>query len=432
MGDRSAPAPPTGGAYLRVIAFAAAIGIPAALIAALFLALIHVLQQWLWEDLPDALGTSSPPWYLVIGLPVVGAGIVLAARTLLPGDGGHPPLVGLTSEPTPVAFGPGIALAGTGTLAFGAVLGPEMTVIALGSLVGVAVTHVVRVDQVERAMLSSAGSFSAISALFGGPLVAAMLLVEGSVGMGAALIPALLPGLVAAAVGYIVFVGFGSWGGLNAPGLAVPGLPPYQGTRLLDLLVGVVVGVAAALLIPAIRRLAIRVDRLHARRVGTAALLLSGGLAVGVLAQAADLLGSDSQDVLFSGQSSVPSVVAETSTSVLVVLLVAKALAYAVSMGCGFRGGPIFPAVFLGVALASLTVVWFDVSPTLAIAVGAGAGMAAQTGLLFSPILFASLLVGKTGADAIPATVLATVAAWLTKAALDRRSTAARLQSTGS
>jgi H+/Cl- antiporter ClcA len=212
----------------------------------------------------------------------------------------------------------------------------------------------------------------------------------------------------------------------------VPGLPPYQGTRLLDLLVGVVVGVAAALLIPAIRRLAIRVDRLHARRVGTAALLLSGGLAVGVLAQAADLLGSDSQDVLFSGQSSVPSAVAETSTSVLVVLLVAKALAYAVSMGCGFRGGPIFPAVFLGVAIASLTVVWFDVSPTLAIAVGAGAGMAAQTGLLFSPILFASLLVGKTGADAIPATVLATVAAWLTKAALDRRSTAARPQSTGS
>jgi H+/Cl- antiporter ClcA len=415
-----------------VVAFAAAIGIPAALIAALFLALIHVLQQWLWDDLPDALGTSSPPWYLVIGLPVVGAGVVLAARKLLPGDGGHSPLVGLSSQPTPVAFGPGIALAATGTLAFGAVLGPEVTVISLGSLIGVAVTYIVRVDRVEGAMLSSAGSFSAISALFGGPLVAAMLLVESGVGMGAALIPALLPGLVAAAVGYLVFVGFGHWGGLNAPGLAVPGLPEYHGTRLLDLLVGVTVGIAAALLIPAIHRLAVRVDHLPRGRLGMAVPLLLGGLAVGVLAQAADLLGADSQEVLFSGQSSVPAVVASTSAKVILIVLVAKALAYAVSLGCGFRGGAIFPAVFLGVAMASLSVVWFDVSPTLAIAVGTAAGMAAQTGLLFSPILFASLLVGKAGTDAIPATVLATVATWLTKAALDRRTAAAQPTSTSS
>ena len=65
------------------------------------------------------------------------------------------------------------------------------------------------------------------------------------------------------------------------------------------------------------------------------------------------------------------------------------------SLGCGFRGGPIFPAVFLGVGLASLPVVWFDASPTLAVAVGAAAGMAAQTRLLFAPLLFATLLVGQ-------------------------------------
>src|SRR3954467_11862252 len=96
-------------------------------------------------------------------------------------------------------------------------------------------------------------------------------------------------------------------------------------------------------------------------------------------------------------------------------------LAYAVSLGCGFRGGPIFPAVFLGVGLASLPVLWFDVSPTLAIAVGAAGGMAAQTRLLFAPLLFAQLLVGKAGLDAAPAAVLAAAAAWLTIAALDAR-----------
>jgi H+/Cl- antiporter ClcA len=420
-GETAAPAPPTGGAYLRVVAVAAAIGIPAALLAALFLALVHGLEHLLWDVLPEALGASSPPWYLVVGLPVVGACIVLAARTLLPGDGGHPPLEGLRVRPLPVSFGPGIALAAIGTLAFGAVLGPEVTVIALGSIVGVAITRFVPAGQMERTMLSTAGSFSAISALFGGPLVAGMMLVEAGVGMGAALIPALLPGLVAAAVGYLVFVGFGTWGGLNAPGLVEPGLPLYQGVHLLDLLVALAVGVAAVLLIWGVRRLAVGVDGLRGR-LGVAVLLLVGGLAVGVLAQVARLLGGNAQDVLFSGQASVPAVVAATSTKVVLVVLVAKALGYAVSLGCGFRGGPIFPAIFLAVALASLPVVWFGASPTLAVAVGVAAGMAAQSGLLFSPVLFAALLVGKAGIDAIPAAVLAAVAAWLAKAALDRRS----------
>ena len=150
-------------------------------------------------------------------------------------------------------------------------------------------------------------------------------------------------------------------------------------------------------------------------------LLLGGGLAVGVLAEVADLLGADSQDVLFSGQASVPALVAETSTKIVLVLLIFKGLAYAVSLGCGFRGGPIFPAMYVGIAVITLPVVWFDISPTVAVAIGAAAGMAAMTGLLLTPMLFASLLVGLQGVDTIPASVLAASAAWLAMRALDQR-----------
>ena len=52
------------------------------------------------------------------------------------------------------------------------------------------------------------------------------------------LIPALLPGLVAAAIGYVIFVGFGL-GGLEAPGLIVPNLPPYEGVHPGDLSMGI-------------------------------------------------------------------------------------------------------------------------------------------------------------------------------------------------
>jgi H+/Cl- antiporter ClcA len=418
--DSPAASPnPTSWEYLRLLALAAVIGIPAALVAALFLALVHELEGWLWEDLPDALDYSSPPWFLVVGLPLAGAAIVVLARRLLPGDGGHPPIEGLSSAPTPVRHAPGIALAALGTLGFGAVLGPEMPVIALGSVVGMALTGIARLDRRETAMLSGAGSFSAVSALFGGPVVAAILLTEGGIGLGASLLPALLPGFVAAAVGYLVFVGFGDWGGLDTPGLTIPDLPLYEGTHLGDLVIAVAVGVLAAVVITAVHQVAPRVDRLRGR-LGMPVLLLAGGVAVGVCAQLADWLGADSQDVLFSGQSSVGVVVVEDSTSVVLVLLVAKFLAYAISLGCGFRGGPIFPAVFLGVALASLAVMWFDTSPTFAIVVGTAAGMAAQTRLLASGLLFAALLVGLAGVDAVPAAVLAAAAAWLTSSALDR------------
>ncbi|NUR52273.1 MAG: chloride channel protein [Hamadaea sp.] len=403
--------PPTGRAYLRLILLGAAIGIPAALIAALFLASVHELEHWLW-------GTGEPPWYAVLSLPILGAIIVVLARRFLPGDGGHSPLEGLSTAPTPISYAPGVVLAALGSLSYGAVLGPEAPVIALGSVVGMITTRFVKLDKQGTAVVSNAGQFSSISALFGGPVVAGMLLLEGGIGLGARLLPVLLPGLVSASIGYLIFTGFGAWGGLNAPGLVVPDMPAYSGVHLGDLLIVIIVGILSALALSRVHLLGRRVAEV---KLPMPALLLAGGLAVGLLALLARALGANSQDVLFSGQASVGVVATADSTKIVLVLLIAKFLAYAVCLGCGFRGGPIFPAIFLGVALASLGVVWFDLSPTLALAGGAAAGMAAQTRLIFSPLVFAALLVGAPSLDVLPPAVLAVAAAWLTTKFLDRR-----------
>ena len=179
-------------------------------------------------------------------------------------------------------------------------------------------------------------------------------------------------------------------------------------------------GVVTAILVTVVRRIAHRVADLP--RPELPVLLLAGGLAVGVLAEVADLLGANSQDVLFSGQTSVPGLVTESSTKIVLLLLIFKGAAYAVSLGCGFRGGPIFPAIYLGTAVMALPVVWFDISPTVAVAIGAAAGMAAMTRLLLTPMLFAALLVGLQGVDTVPAAVLAASAAWLAMRAIDQRS----------
>jgi H+/Cl- antiporter ClcA len=146
-------------AYLRLVLLGALIGIPAALVAFAFLAIVHELEHSLWHDLPTALGESSPQWYLVIGLPVVGACVVVIARRFLPGDGGIEPLRGFAGEAPLLSYAPGVALAALGTLAFGAVLGPEAPLIALGSMVGITVTGLARLGPQESAVLGTAGVF---------------------------------------------------------------------------------------------------------------------------------------------------------------------------------------------------------------------------------------------------------------------------------
>jgi len=409
---------------LRLVLLGAAIGIPAALAAIAFFTAVHYLEQLIWHALPTALGEASPPWYLVVFLPVVGAAIVAIARLALPGDGGRSPLAGMSHGATPVRYVPGIVVAALGTLGFGLVLGPEAPVMAVGSAVGLGITSIVRSDAREQGILSMAGIFSAISTLFGGPLVAGVMLTEGGISMGAVLIPVLLPGFVAAAVGYLVFLGVGPYTGAPAPGLQVPDLPAYVGTSVPDLIIAIVVGVVTAALIVAINGAAKRVAALQDGRqgdrgVGLVAALLLGGLAVGALAQLATVFGVAPDDVLFSGQASIPALVSESSLIALVVLVIAKAAAYVVSLATGFRGGPIFPAVFLGVGVAAFAVELFGTSPTFAIAIGCAAGMAAQTRLVVTSMLFAALLVGSGGFDAIAGAVFATVASWLTVQALD-------------
>ena len=246
-------------------------------------------------------------------------------------------------------------------------------------------------------------------------------MVEGGLSMGAVLLPVLLPGFVAAAVGYVIFIGLGNWGGLEAQALAVPNLPPYNGTHIYDLVVGVVVGVLAAIVVTACRRGAMYATGDALKRVGMPALLVLGGLAVGFAAQTADWLGADPQDVLFSGQASVPALVAEDSAKIVLVLLAAKAVAYAICLGCGFRGGPVFPAIFLGIALAMFAVIWFDVSPTARRRRRRSGGHGRRHATSRHSSLLASLLVGTAGIDAVPAAVLAAAAAWLVMAFIDRR-----------
>ena len=422
----TSPGPATGGAdakrLLRLIGIGAVIGLPAAAISVALLGIVHQLEHWLWHVLPGDLGYDDAPWFFVLGLPVVGAVIVLFAR-MLPGDGGHDPSEGLVMEPMPFKDIPGVALAAIGTLAFGAVLGPEGPLVALGSAVAVFFAGLFRRGEQETKVLATAGSASAISALFGGPLPAGALLTEASAAkaLGAMQTVVLLPAFVSAAIGYMIFVGVGGWSGVDTFELSVPGLPTYDQAELGDLLVSVAVAIVATVIIVLIRASATRFVTGGRRGLSTPVLLLGGAVLVGLIGLAADGLGASSQDVFFSGQAALPDLTVENSVKILLVLLVAKAVAYLICLSCGFRGGAIFPAIFIAIGVAQFAVIWWDVSPTLAVTVGTAVGMVASSRLVLAGILMAALLGGTAGLEAIPAAVIGAVASWLTATFLINR-----------
>ena len=402
--------------YLRTLVYAALVGIAASFAAALFQTALHDVIHFVWEVVPEWLGWEEPAAWYVLLVPAI-AGVVVAAAVRLPGHGGHSPLEGLgidAIEPRDLAS---ILLAALASLGAGLVLGPEAPLIAIGLGIGLAGARLVRVGATESQLLVLAGAFAAISALFGGPLVAAFLIFEVTAAAGR--VPpremgrVLLPGFVAAGTGSLVFTGIAEWPGLHQASLALPGLAPYETVRIVDLAWCLALAMVVAAIIVLVRRVAHGVALPAKRR--PVAVLVVAGLLVGVLAVSFRAVADRPVDyVLFSGQQELPLVVAETSAGVLLLLVLAKGAAYALSLGAGFRGGPVFPAIALGAALAAASA---ELLPGLASTPAIAAGMAAATAAVirvpFTAVLLVTLLFGSSAAEIAPIAVLAAAVGWL-------------------
>ena len=403
-------------AYVRTLVFAALLGVPVAFAAVLFQTAIHDVIHLVWDVIPEELGWSEPAWWYVVLVPGL-AGLLVAGAVRLPGHGGHSPLEGLGADPIPTIALASILPAALATLGLGLVLGPEAPLIALGLGLGALAVRLIRLEGTPAQLLSLAGAFAAIAALFGGPLIAAFLLFEVTAASGK--IPAqqigraLLPGFVAAGTGAVVFTGVAGWQGLHQTNLALPSLPPYESLRLTDLAWCLLMAVVIAIIVVGIRHLAHGIAAQSA--LSPVALLVVAGLAVGALAVAFRATTDRPVDlVLFSGQAELPAVVAEGSAGVLALLVVAKGLAYAVSLGAGFRGGPVFPAIAIGVAAGMVAANLFPgLDTTPAVAAGIAAGTTAVLRVPFTAVLLVSLLMGDSAFDVAPIAVLAAAIAWL-------------------
>lgn len=414
MGNRGM-AERQGAVLLRALGIATAVAIPISLISLGFLALVDQLTELLWSDLPAAVGFAPDSWWWVLIVPAVGGLLAGLAIRHLPGRGGHDPINGFSAKPVQPDAIAGVVLAALASLAFGAVVGPEAPLVALGSALGLWGAHLFRQKGNVAALAASAGLFAAIAALFGNPMLAALLVLEavGATALAAPLTVVVLPGLLAAGLGYIVFTGVGDWAGVTPASLAVDGLSAYPSLRLADVGWAVVIGLVMAGIGFAVRGIAARTHALAAPRPAIAGPL--GGLAIGGLALAFGVSGESPLNVLFSGQSDLSTIVAQGpgwGAGIVALLIATKAAGYGVSLGSGFRGGPVFPALFLGAAVGiffSLVVPGLELTP--AVVAGMAAGSAAMLRLPVSSVMLAVVVAGSSGLQATTLAIVGSVVA---------------------
>jgi H+/Cl- antiporter ClcA len=138
------------------------------------------------------------------------------------------------------------------------------------------------------------------------------------------------------------------------------------------------------------------------------------GLAIG-FGEATDKPASD---VLFSGQTALGGVVShasEWSVGALLLVVVCKSLAYALSLS-SFRGGPVFPALFIGAAggVAASHLPGLDLIPAAAMGIGAMATV--MLTLPLTSTMLATLLLGADGLQVMPVVIVAVVVAYVVTA----------------
>lgn len=384
------------------------LSIPAALIGALAALLLagidwvaEELHGFWWEIAPEALGVDGARWWPVVILTLTGLGVGLIVWKM-PGHGGHDSAtIELVAPVLPLSALPGVALALILGLAGGVSLGPESPIISIAvALSTMLMARLMPNVPAQTAMLLAAAGM--VSAMFSSPFAAALLLSEilatspGRAKLWDKMIPTLVSAVSAWWVGGLV--------GLRL----MPSSIELGDVTWFDGLGGTVaalaaagLGVAAAFGLPPLWR--------SMRRLGNPVLYITlGGLVLGLLG----MLGGEI--TLGKGAHETGELLAhadEYAAWTLVSFALIKTVALVVSAASGFRGGRVFPAVFIGTSVGLAVAGLLGTDPGLAVAAGVLGAVLAISRDGWLALVMGALLVPVWGIVAILLAIL--IPTWL-------------------
>ncbi|PWI11701.1 ion channel protein [Streptomyces sp. NWU339] len=362
------------------------------------------LQDVLWQDLPDALGVGrySVLWMFTV---LVATGIAVGLVVWkVPGHAGpDPATTGLDAPVLPPVVLPGLLLATALMLAGGPSLGPENPIIAVNVSLAVLLGTRAFPRTPERGWVGLAEA-ATIGALFGTPVAAALVVSEALAGqrIKGRLWDSLFAPLVAAGAGAltVTLVSRPSFD-LHLPPLGRPGWADLL-SSLVVASVGALLGMCAVHALPYVHG--------AFRRLRHPLLMLpAGGVVLGALAALGGHL------TLFKGLDELAELAADPggwSAGQFATMTVVKLAALLVATSCGFRGGRVFPSVFVGTALGLCAHALVPgVHPAVGVSAGVLGVLLAVTRQGWVSLFVAALLVASPGILAL--LCIASLPAWL-------------------
>ncbi|MFG3025160.1 ion channel protein [Streptomyces sp. NPDC048254] len=400
------PTPPSAPAraLLPLILPALVVGVGSSLLYLVVSSLAERLQHVLWNNLPDALGIGrySVLWMLVM-LTATGVAVGLVVWKVPGHAGPDPATLGLEAVALPPVVLPGLLLATVLMLAGGPSLGPENPIIAVN--VGLALwLGRLAMPRLPGSLWPALADAATLGALFGTPVAAALVISEALAGkpLKGALWDNLFGPLMAAGAGAMTTA-------LVARPALDLGLPAVGRLRWADLLAALVIAPVAALL----GMLAVYAfPYVHGafRRLGHPMVALpAGGVVLGLLGALGGHL------TLFKGLDEVAELAKDPtswSAGQFAVMTVVKLAALLVAAACGFRGGRIFPSVFIGAALGLCAHALVPaVQPSVGVAAGVLGMLLAITRQGWVSLFTASVLVASPTILAL--LCIASLPAWL-------------------
>jgi H+/Cl- antiporter ClcA len=266
----------------------------------------------------------------------------------------------------------------------GASVGPEGGLADLGGGTATLIVERLKVQKEAVLFLTCCGVSGSFSAFFGNPVIGAVVAMEYLFIQGIPYVKLLIPGLVAGAIGYLVYFEI-----LGTSLSGIVAFPAFTAPSLIDLVWALLIGMIGGLLAVYHKWLFAQLQKRLFFRLKSSPIKrgLIGGVIVG-------LIGSFVPLVLYSGQKEIVTILFQGSVysiGFLILLLFGKSFVMAISFNTAFKGGPVFPYLFMG---GILGLVMSQSLPFIPEGVAVTGGMAAVSAGLFPIPISVILLIG--------------------------------------
>ncbi len=340
MGEVPGPAadPPVihGREFWVLMGYATALGVFGAFAGLVYLGIIKLGSRWSADSNP---GWFDGHWWWVAITAAAGIVVGLLRRlTRLPEDvpGFFDDVRAGRVDPRLV---PGTVAVSAVSLIGGASVGPEKVLTSIGGGVGSWVAQRRGLSEEDSEVNTLAGVAGIFGGLFSSPVIVVMLILEVARPGGHRFSKTLVTDIVASSASFGIYFAIA-----GAVFLGAYQVPRYTFEDW-QLLVGIPLGLFGALLMTLTVGFVMLASRLFGRlKVPMIVKSTLGGAMFGIVGVALPL-------TMFSGADQLSSVLKDARSlglGLCIAILIAKMLAYAISQGSGFLGGPIFPTLFIG------------------------------------------------------------------------------------